>query len=42
MSYLIAAYGVTGVALVTYSVYLLRERVRARESPPRVRETNNG
>jgi hypothetical protein len=42
VSYLIAAYGVTGVALVAYSVYLVRERVRARESRPRARETNNG
>ncbi len=42
MSYVIAAYGVTGVALVAYTVYLVRERARERKTLAGARETNNG
>ena len=42
MSYVIAAYGVTGVALVSYALYLVRERARERKSLAGARETNNG
>jgi len=42
MNYLIAAYGVTAVSLAAYTLHLVRERLRARESASRARETNNG
>jgi hypothetical protein len=38
MSYLIAAYGVTGVSLVLYGLLLLRER-RSLSAPPPVEKT---
>ena len=42
MSYVIAAYGVTGVTLVFYAFYLFRERSRERKTLDRTQETNNG
>ncbi len=42
MSYVIAAYGVTCVALLAYTVYLFRERARERKTLAGARETNNG
>ena len=42
MSYVIAAYGVTGITLVLYAVHLLRERARARKTLVATQESNNG
>jgi len=38
----IAAYGVTGVTLIAYAVYLLRERARERRVVAPARERDNG
>ena len=42
MSYVIAAYGVTVVTLVSYALYLLRERARERKTLDATQESNNG
>ena len=42
MSYVLAAYAVTGVSLVAYAAYLARERAHGRKSASRGRQTNNG
>jgi heme exporter protein CcmD len=42
VSYVIAAYGITGLTLVLYASYLVRERARTRKTLARTQETNNG
>jgi CcmD family protein len=42
VSYVIAAYGVTGLTLGLYSLYLLRARGRERKTLSQTQESNNG
>jgi CcmD family protein len=42
MSYVVAAYGVTGLTLGLYALFLLRERSRHRKTLAETQESNNG
>jgi len=42
VSYVIAAYGVTGGTLIAYALYLLRERARERRAVRSAAERDNG
>lgn len=42
MSYLIAAYAITGLSLGLYALHLLRERASERKTLIQTQESNNG
>lgn len=42
MSYVIAAYGITGLTLGLYAFHLLRSRARERKTLVGTQESNNG
>ena len=42
MSYVIAAYGVTGLTLAFYALHLVRERAQQRKTLAGTQESNNG